>query len=64
MKIHRIFVGLSIYLLMTINSFSQELIIGEERIDPGIVLIFEGAIKDVIEPKSNNLSVEETNVHI
>ena len=43
---------------------SQELIIGEERVEPGIVLIFEGAVKDVVIPKSNNLSVEETNVHI
>ena len=64
MKIHRIFIGLSIYLLMTINSFSQELIIGEERIDPGIILIFEGAIKDMVMPESNNLSMEQTNVHI
>ena len=46
------------------NILSQELIIGEERIEPGIVLIFEGAVKDVVIPKSNNLSVEETNVHI
>ena len=52
MRIHRIFIGLSIYLLMTINSFSQELIIGEERIDPGIILIFEGAIKDMVMPES------------
>jgi uncharacterized protein involved in high-affinity Fe2+ transport len=64
MRIHRIFIGLSIYLLMTINSFSQELIIGEERIDPGIILIFEGAIKDMVIPESNNLSMEQTNVHI
>lgn len=64
MRIHRIFIGLSIYLLMTINSFSQELIIGEERIDPGIILIFEGAIKDIVMPESNNLSMEQTNVHI
>ena len=26
---------------------SQELIIGEERINPGIVFIFEGATKDL-----------------
>ena len=31
-------------------SFSQELIIGEERIEPGIVFIFEGAIKDHVMP--------------
>ena len=51
-------------ILVPLLSFSQELVIGEERVEPGIVLIFEGAIKDVIEPKSNNLSIEETNVHI
>ena len=45
-------------------SFSQELIIGEERIDPGIILIFEGAIKDEVFPKSNNLNVNDTNIHI
>ena len=45
-------------------SFSQELIIGEERIDPGIILIFEGAIKDEVFPISNNLNVNETNIHI
>ena len=45
-------------------SFSQELIIGEERIDPGIILIFEGAIKDEVFPRFNNLNVNETNIHI
>jgi len=28
------------------NVFSQELVLGEERIEPGIIFIFEGAIKD------------------
>ncbi len=68
MRIHRKFnkvlISLSICLFMTVNSFSQELIIGEERIEPGIILIFEGAVKDVVMPESNNLSVEQTNVHI
>lgn len=45
-------------------SFSQELIIGQERIDPGIILIFEGAIKDEVFPRFNNLNVNETNIHI
>ena len=31
---------------------SQELIIGEERVEPGIVFIFEGAIKDTVHPLS------------
>jgi len=49
---------------LTVNIFSQELIIGEERIEPGIVLIFEGAIKDEVFPKNNNLKINETNIHI
>ncbi len=43
---------------------AQELIIGEERIEPGIKFIFEGAIKDVVYPASRNLSEELTNIHI
>ena len=48
----------------SIDISSQELIIGEERIEPGIVLIFEGAIKDEVFPKNNNLNINETNIHI
>ena len=55
---------LLIAILITAYSNSQELIIGEERIDPGIILIFEGAIKDEVFPKSNNLNVNDTNIHI
>ena len=35
--------------------FSQELVLGEERIEPGIIFIFEGAIKDKVYPTSINL---------
>ena len=41
--------------LLCFNVFSQELVIGEERIEPGIKIIFEGAIKDMVFPKENNL---------
>ena len=37
----KLFFSLSIYILFISNSFSQELIIGEERIEQGIILIFE-----------------------
>ena len=60
----KLFFSLLIYILMISNSFGQELVIGEERLEPGIVLIFEGAIKDMVAPESNNLSVDQTNVHI
>ena len=46
------------------GGLAQELIVGEEKVDPGIKFIFEGAIKDVISPSSRNLSEELTNVHI
>ena len=52
---------LSIFLLF---SNIPELIIGKEVVDPGIVFIFEGAIKDEIYPKSLHLDENETNVHI
>ena len=45
-------------------SFSQELIIGEERVEPGIVFIFEGAIKDHVMPMELHLAENETNIHI
>ena len=51
----------SIFLLF---SNPTELIIGKEVVDPGIVFIFEGAVKDEIYPKSLHLDENETNVHI
>ena len=58
----------AIIALITMNVFSQngnpELIIGEQRVDPGIVFIFEGAIKDHVMPKSMHLAENETHVHI
>ena len=43
------------FLLITVIFKAQELIIGQERIEPGIVVIFEGAIKDMIMPSSHQL---------
>ncbi len=51
-------------LFFSLITNSQELIIGSEKISPGIVFIFEGAIKDEILPLSSNLNANETNVHI
>ena len=41
-----------------------ELIIGEELVEPGIVFVFEGAVKDHVMPVSLHLTESETNVHI
>jgi len=43
---------------------APELVIGEERIEPGIVFIFEGAVKDHIMPMGMHLEEEQTHVHI
>ena len=45
-------------------SFSQELIIGEETVTPGIVFIFEGAVKDHVMPEGMHLKENQTNIHI
>ena len=41
-----------------------ELIIGQEIIPPGIVFIFEGAVKDKIHPDRLHLPKNQTDVHI
>ena len=58
---------LSIFMItisLTAQSSKPELVIGEERIEPGIIFIFEGAIKDHIMPASMHLPESETNIHI
>ena len=55
------------YLILTVFLFfsnAVELIIGEEKVDPGIVFIFEGAVKDNIYPSSYHLSESQADVHI
>jgi len=56
-----------LYLILTVFLFfsnTVELIIGEEKVDPGIVFIFEGAVKDNIYPSSYHLSESQADVHI
>ena len=56
---------LAIMLILNLNFInSQELIIGEKTVEPGIVFIFEGAIKDHVMPNKMHLSENETNIHI
>ena len=56
--------GIISVLTFTLYSNAQELIIGEERIEPGLLFIFEGAIKDHVSPSSLHLEEKQTNVHI
>ena len=55
-----------LYILITLNFLyaNPELVIGEQRVDPGIVFIFEGAIKDHVMPMGMHLDENQTNVHI
>lgn len=43
---------------------SLELVIGTERLNPGITFVFEGAIKDHVIPTAHHLAEEQTHVHI
>jgi len=57
------FLSLSIVIVNTIL-INPELIIGKEKVDPGIIFIFEGAVKDQIIPKAMHLDKSQTHVHI
>ena len=55
------------YIIITVFLFfssASELIIGEEKVDPGIIFVFEGAVKDNIYPSSFHLPESQTDVHI
>ena len=55
-----------IFFISLFLSFIQtpELIIGQEKISPGIVFIFEGAVKDKIYPSTMHLDEDQTHLHI
>ena len=63
-KMKNFIFGIVSILTFTIYSNAQELIIGEERVEPGLLFIFEGAIKDHVSPSSLHLEEKQTNVHI
>ena len=57
--------------LLVFNSFlisssllTEELVIGREKIDPGINLVFEAAPKDIVFPVESYLLEKETDIHI
>jgi uncharacterized protein involved in high-affinity Fe2+ transport len=60
----KIIFGIVSILTFTLYSNAQELIIGKERVEPGLLFIFEGAIKDHVSPNSLHLEEKQTNVHI
>lgn len=61
----RLFLIITILILIQSKAHAIELIIGEEKEKPGIVYIFEGAVKDTVHGKNiNNLKENQTNIHI
>lgn len=56
--------GAMLLSLYTAQAQAVELILGEETLPPGIVFIFEGAIKDKIEPAVQHLALDQTDVHV
>ncbi len=63
MGIKQSLLGLGL-LILAKPAHAVELILGEARVEPGIVYIFEGAIKDQVWPASRHLPQSETQVHI
>ena len=59
----RILVTLCVFCFLT-QSFALELVIGQKRVEPGVIFIFEGAIKDQIFPERLHLAEKNTQVHI
>ena len=54
------------FLIAIVNTatINPELIIGKEKVEPGIIFIFEGAVKDKIIPTGIHLDEDQTHVHI
>lgn len=63
-KIITMLVGLLYSAVPVYAADAPELIIGEERMEPGIMAIFEGAVKDHIMPEMMHLGEKETHVHL
>lgn len=56
--------SLLLLMVLCIPAQAQEMIIGEEVIEPGIQLVFEGAPKDDVTPHDQNLAEDKTDVHL
>jgi uncharacterized protein involved in high-affinity Fe2+ transport len=53
-----------VFLFLSINVSTEEMIIGSETIDPGIKIVFEAAPKDIVFPEKFYLPESETDIHI
>ena len=62
--VRRLLLLLSFIIPFSIHSSLPEMVIGKESVEPGIDLVFEGAIKDHVMPMGLHLAENETNIHI
>ena len=53
-----------VFIFLSINTLTEEMIIGSETIDPGIEIVFEAAPKDTVFPEKFYLPESETDIHI
>ena len=53
-----------VFIFFCFNVLTEEMIIGSERIDPGIKIVFEAAPKDTVFPEKFYLPESETDIHI
>lgn len=60
----QLLIAATLFLISTAPALAQELIIGERIVEPGIHFIFEGAVKDDVNPYGINLEESRTDVHI
>jgi hypothetical protein len=57
----------SLFLIILMTSYSihsAEMIVGEEKMEPGIDLVFEAAPKDIVHPKEYFRAESNTDIHI
>jgi len=54
----------ALLIFSSVHVYAAEMIIGEEKISPGINLIFEGAPKDTVHPMQYFRAESDTDIHI
>lgn len=57
-------ISLLLLLMLGIPAQAQEMVIGEEIVEPGIQMVFEGAPKDDVTPYDQNLAEDKTDIHL
>lgn len=56
--------GIGALISMTAPATAQELVLGEEKTWPGVVFIFEAAVRDNVQPAAQHLAEDLTDIHM